>query len=429
MQDVERRILRMKKHLPRHLDDFRSPFLRAHADASPRRRPTDAKTFLDTVNQTMLKLGIEASQAGWVQQNFITDDTEALGARTQPAVHRHHRPRREGDAALRQARAARRPAPAAERAEDVARDGHALRSEGGRRADDHHGAAERHLRQGQVVPRRGRPGHLPEHRRHHEGDGGGRAIPSGCSRSGKAGTRSPRRCGRITRDSSSCRTRARRELGFSDTGAMWRSKYDMPPDEFTKELDRLWDQVRPLYLKLHAYVRMQAAREVRRHRARERSDSRASARQHLGAGMGQHLSARVAPASADPGYSLTDILKRRKTDAARDGAHRRALLHVARVRAAAEDVLGALALHPAAGSRGRLPRERVGHRRARTMCASRCASSRRRRTSRPSTTSSATTSTSAPTRSSRSSSATARTTASTKRSATPSRCRSRPSIS
>ena len=28
------------------------------------------------------------------------------------------------------------------------------------------------------------------------------------------------------------------------------------PTTFTKELDRLWDQVRPLYLKLHAYVRM-----------------------------------------------------------------------------------------------------------------------------------------------------------------------------
>src|SRR6476620_10431114 len=37
---------------------------------------------------------------------------------------------------------------------------------------------------------------------------------------------------------------------------MWRSKYDMPPDEFTRELDRLWDQVRPLYIKLHAYVRL-----------------------------------------------------------------------------------------------------------------------------------------------------------------------------
>jgi peptidyl-dipeptidase A len=46
-----------------------------------------------------------------------------------------------------------------------------------------------------------------------------------------------------------------RELGFKDTGAMWRAKYDMPPDDFAKELDRLWEQVRPLYVSLHAYVR------------------------------------------------------------------------------------------------------------------------------------------------------------------------------
>src|ERR1700722_4156653 len=39
-----------------------------------------------------------------------------------------------------------------------------------------------------------------------------------------------------------------RELGFKDTGAMWRAKYDMTPDEFSTEVDRLWDQVRPLYL-------------------------------------------------------------------------------------------------------------------------------------------------------------------------------------
>src|SRR5260370_39902822 len=34
-----------------------------------------------------------------------------------------------------------------------------------------------------------------------------------------------------------------KELGFADTGAMWRSKYDMPPDAFSKDLDRLCDQV------------------------------------------------------------------------------------------------------------------------------------------------------------------------------------------
>jgi peptidyl-dipeptidase A len=31
-----------------------------------------------------------------------------------------------------------------------------------------------------------------------------------------------------------------RELGFADVGAMWRSNYDMTPDEFSAEVDRLW---------------------------------------------------------------------------------------------------------------------------------------------------------------------------------------------
>src|ERR1700730_9574540 len=45
------------------------------------------------------------------------------------------------------------------------------------------------------------------------------------------------------------------ELGFKDTGALWRAGYDMPPDQFTAEVERLWQQVRPLYLSLHTYVR------------------------------------------------------------------------------------------------------------------------------------------------------------------------------
>jgi peptidyl-dipeptidase A len=46
-----------------------------------------------------------------------------------------------------------------------------------------------------------------------------------------------------------------RELGYEDLGAMWRSKYDMSPDAFASELDRLWGQVKPLYQSLHCYVR------------------------------------------------------------------------------------------------------------------------------------------------------------------------------
>jgi peptidyl-dipeptidase A len=46
-----------------------------------------------------------------------------------------------------------------------------------------------------------------------------------------------------------------RELGFADVGALWRAKYDMPPEAFALEVERLWEQVKPLYVSLHTYVR------------------------------------------------------------------------------------------------------------------------------------------------------------------------------
>jgi peptidyl-dipeptidase A len=45
------------------------------------------------------------------------------------------------------------------------------------------------------------------------------------------------------------------DLGFKDTGAMWRAGYDMPADDFAKMMDKLWTQVRPLYEQLHCYTR------------------------------------------------------------------------------------------------------------------------------------------------------------------------------
>ena len=46
-----------------------------------------------------------------------------------------------------------------------------------------------------------------------------------------------------------------KELGYANLGELWRSKYDMQPDAFAAELDRLWGQVKPLYDSLHCYVR------------------------------------------------------------------------------------------------------------------------------------------------------------------------------
>jgi peptidyl-dipeptidase A len=46
-----------------------------------------------------------------------------------------------------------------------------------------------------------------------------------------------------------------RTMGYADTGALWRSKYDMSADAFSAEMERLWQQVRPLYESLHTYTR------------------------------------------------------------------------------------------------------------------------------------------------------------------------------
>jgi peptidyl-dipeptidase A len=48
-----------------------------------------------------------------------------------------------------------------------------------------------------------------------------------------------------------------RGAGFANMGDMWRAAYDMPAEQFEKETDRLWQQVKPLYDDLHCYVRAQ----------------------------------------------------------------------------------------------------------------------------------------------------------------------------
>jgi peptidyl-dipeptidase A len=46
-----------------------------------------------------------------------------------------------------------------------------------------------------------------------------------------------------------------RSIGYKDTGALWRSGYDMSPEQFAALTDRLWGQVKPFYVNLHCYVR------------------------------------------------------------------------------------------------------------------------------------------------------------------------------
>lgn len=44
-------------------------------------------------------------------------------------------------------------------------------------------------------------------------------------------------------------------IGYGDMGVLWRSRYDMSPEAFEQEMDRLWEQVKPLYEQLHCHIR------------------------------------------------------------------------------------------------------------------------------------------------------------------------------
>jgi peptidyl-dipeptidase A len=106
-----------------------------------------------------------------------------------------------------------------------------------------------------------------------------------------------------------------RELGFPDTGALWRSKYDMPADDFAKELDRLWEQVRPLYVELHAYVRSKLREKYGQQAVPASGPIPADLLGNMWAQSWENIYPLVAPPNADPGYDLTEILKSRNTDA------------------------------------------------------------------------------------------------------------------
>ena len=105
-----------------------------------------------------------------------------------------------------------------------------------------------------------------------------------------------------------------RELGFADTGAMWRSKYDMSPDAFAQEVDKLWEQVRPLYLSLHAYVRSKLREKYGANAVPANGPIPADLLGNMWAQEWENIYPLVAPKDSDTGFDLTEILKARKTE-------------------------------------------------------------------------------------------------------------------
>jgi peptidyl-dipeptidase A len=106
-----------------------------------------------------------------------------------------------------------------------------------------------------------------------------------------------------------------REIGYADLGVLWRAGYDMAPEAYSAEVERLWKQVEPLYRSLHAYVR---SRLVKTYGPRVVPPSGPIPAHLLGNIWAQdwsNLDDLAAVPAADPGYDLTEILKSRQVDA------------------------------------------------------------------------------------------------------------------
>ena len=105
------------------------------------------------------------------------------------------------------------------------------------------------------------------------------------------------------------------ELGFADAGALWRSNYDMPPDALAKEADRLWEQLRPLYLSLHAYVRGQLAKKYGSEAVPPRGPIPAHLLGNIWAQEWNNIYDLMDSPKPAQSYDLTKILQDRHTDA------------------------------------------------------------------------------------------------------------------
>ncbi|HET8923425.1 MAG TPA: M2 family metallopeptidase [Candidatus Acidoferrum sp.] len=273
----------------------------------------EAQKFVEDAEQRLFDLRVKASRAGWVQENFITDDTEQISAEAGEALN---------TASTKYAKEARR-FDGLNLSPELTRKRLLLELATGFPAPDDP-KAQKELAQilASLDGEYGKGKWCPEGEK-------GKCLDVTAEEKLMAESRDPEELKRAwigwhTIGAPMRQRYARmvelanagaQELGYSDVGALWRSNYDMPPDQFAKEMDRLWEQLKPLYLSLHAYVRGQ----LRKKYGNELVPANGPIPAHLLGNIWSQEWNNVYPLMDSPKptqtYDLTKILQERKTDA------------------------------------------------------------------------------------------------------------------
>ena len=328
---------------------------------TPAHTPTvaDADTFLKKAESELEKLTIMDQHAEWVAETYINGDTEIITAAANEAIiKRTTELIQEG-----------KPYESLNLPPDLKRkflllklslvmpapDDAKLREELTHIAS----SLERRLWQRQILPSRHRQ--MPRHRRPRRAHGQSPRPQKARRHVGRLAQ------GRRAHARPLCPLRrtlqqGARELGFADTGALWRSNYDMTPEQFSAELERLWTQVEPLYKELHAYVRRKLIAKYGA--AADRPDGMIPA-DLLGNMWAQewgNIYDLVAPPAAPATYDIGQILQAAQDHAEADGPVWRRASSNRWACSAARHLLAALHVRPPRRPRRRLPCQRLGHR-------------------------------------------------------------------
>lgn len=271
-----------------------------------------ADAFVAKAEKDFNQVGVEAAQADWVYQTFITQDTEALTARGEAAV---------TTLMVRNALDAAKHARTANLSYDTARKLDRMRTAIVLPAPTRDGAAQ------DVATIKARIQGI-----YGKGKGtlGGQPI-NGSDIEEKMGTsRNPEELkemwtswndavGKPMKDDYAklvaLANQGAQELGFSDLGAQWRSNYDMTPEQFGAMTDKLWLEVKPLYDALHTYVRGKLnARYGDAVQART-GPIRADLLGNMwGQEWGNIYDLVAPPGSGDVGFDVTELLKAKQYD-------------------------------------------------------------------------------------------------------------------
>ena len=277
---------------------------------APAAAPPDAQKFIDDAESRLLTLSVEDSRADWVKVTFITGDTEILAARADERLINAT-----VELAKQSARLDKMQLPS-----DVARKIELLKLSLDLATPADRKESEELTRiAASMEGAYGRAKYCPEPGRCLELEPDLTRIMANSRNPnelldawrGWHDTAAPMRKDYIRYVELA--NKGARELGFADDGAMWRSKYDMSPEAFAKETDRLWEQVRPLYLALHTYVRKRLRETYGEQVVPRTGPIPAHLLGNMWAQTWDNIYPLLAPKDADPGFDLTRILRERNT--------------------------------------------------------------------------------------------------------------------